>query len=123
MAKLLHPKHNEIVDRFINLFDPEKDNIIKKLTITTILTLYGIKISYNKNLILSLAVSLKHYRGVRICLLLGASPHDILDSDTVMELDIIDKLRVDGIFRSYGYICEWQYFGGIIDFHNIILNQ
>ena len=98
-------KHNKIVDESINLMDSSEKVTVNK--INAILEKYKIDINYDDGLLLVNALSAINYRAVRLILKLGGNPNLIMNDDLIMEMETEDKIRMDGILRSFGYIMEW----------------
>jgi hypothetical protein len=107
-VKNLHKDHNEIFEYVIKLSESKKKN--KKKLIRKLLSKYHIDISYNYHIILATFVSMEDFIGARKCIELGGDPHCIMDDDCVCEMDSAQKIRMDGLFRSFGYECKWKDF-------------
>jgi hypothetical protein len=51
----------------------------------------------------------KLYGNIIVTLKLGTDPRLIMDQDIIAaEMHPINKIRLDTIFKIYGYECEWE---------------
>ena len=79
----------------------------KKEMINDLLQKYSIDMSFDDHIILVTFVYLNDYIGTRACIELGGNPQLIMDNDSICKMDELQKIRMDGLFRSFGYECEW----------------
>ena len=129
----MNDNHNEIVEFAINL--TEKNNLTCK-KIKNQLNKYNIDINYDNSMILALvcnndARDCNTLKIIRLLLELGANPNLIMENDLI-EYDMgmgdnneyVEKLTLDGLFRSFGYECNWiNRNGEIIDFNKLIIDK
>ncbi len=99
--------HNDLVDEII--FLSTKVNVTKQDFIN-LLNKYNIGINYDDSMILSIISTGDpvNYEAVRFLLELMADPNLIMDYDILAyETSNIKKLRLDAVFKSFGYKCNW----------------
>jgi hypothetical protein len=102
--------HNKIIDEVIKLGENQKKYTYdeKKEIIDGILKRYNIDITFSDNSILCIVVSYNDYDSAKICLDLGANPHDIMNNRIIKyDMKLKHKIGMDTLFKSKGYICEW----------------
>ena len=100
-------EHNKLIRDIINC---SNKNDISKQDFINLLNKYAIDVNYDDSVIISLVAtnSPVNYEAVRYLLELGADPNLIMDNDLLAsESSIIQKLRLDAIFKSFGYKCDW----------------
>lgn len=96
---------NKISDDIWDMCSGEKLNaeIINKL-----LEKYNIDINFGDSEILAHSGAFMRYDDIRLLLSLGANPKNITEKD-IQDMEPIDKIRLDAIFKSYGYDCNWEF--------------
>lgn len=102
--------HNKIVKDVIDICD----NKITKKIINTFLKKYDIDINYNDSLILCNACYIgddetdPNYHNIKILMDMGANPLPLVDDDIIgTTIHPINRIRLDAIFKMYGYNCDW----------------
>ena len=99
----MNDRHGDLIDEIMKLIN--KDFSMKQLR--NILVDYDVSICYWNNIILSLFVANRDFSGSRKCLKLGAHPYNIMFNDSIKTLDTLTKMKMDGVFLSFGYHCSW----------------
>jgi len=102
--------HNKILGEVIKICDKK----ISEKIINTFLKKYDIDINYDNSLILKSACypgddeDDPNYHNIKILLDMGANPLPLVDDDIIgSEIHPINRIRLDAIFKMYGYNCDW----------------
>lgn len=96
---------NAVADSAVN-HNPSKSK--KKRLIRKVLEEYNIDIAYNDHVILTIFVCKGDFKGTHACLELGGDPAQIMDDEFINEMKYVNIIRMDGLFRSFGCVCEWS---------------
>uniref|UniRef100_A0A6C0C5Q8 Uncharacterized protein n=1 Tax=viral metagenome TaxID=1070528 RepID=A0A6C0C5Q8_9ZZZZ len=99
-------KHNKLKAEFIK-YSQKKP---KTEDVEAIMEKYNIDIDYDDGLLLLMACAVKPNLVLcRLLLDLGANPYLISDHKSlVYDTHITDQIRLDGLFRSYGFELVWM---------------
>jgi hypothetical protein len=105
-----HIKHNDILDKYLKVCDKK----LTKKIIYDILVKYNIDINYDNSLFLFCASTSMgddteepNYKNIKLLLKSGADPKLMMDKDILYEIHPINQIRLDAVFRIYGYKCKW----------------